>query len=66
MAVQSGPDIWTLDLQRATLTRLTSESGTYAVPVDTGRPPDRSRRSVAVARLNLWWQVADGTSPRNG
>ena len=64
---RSGPDIWTWDLQRATLTRLTSESGTDAVPVWT---PHGRRIVFASERgggaLNLWWQGLTAPAPPNG
>ena len=55
-------DLWSWDLRRATLTRLTSEPGLDSNPVWT---PD-GRRIIfnsdrAGGQLNLWWQAADGT-----
>ena len=58
-------DLWSWDLRRATLTRLTFEPGDDAFPMWT---PDGRRIIFASARagssgrlLNVWWQAADGT-----
>jgi serine/threonine-protein kinase len=55
-------DIWTGDLGRATLTRLTLDPGQDNFPLWT---PD-GRRIIfssdrGVGQPNLWWQAADGT-----
>jgi Tol biopolymer transport system component len=55
-------DLWSWDLRRATLTRLTFEPGQDLNPVWT---PDGRRIIFASDRaggvLNVWWQAADGT-----
>jgi Tol biopolymer transport system component len=55
-------DLWTWDLRRSTLTRLTFEPGQDGNPVWT---PDGQRiifnSDRAGGQLNAWWQAADGT-----
>jgi serine/threonine protein kinase len=54
-------DIWVWDIDRATLTRVTSDPANDAAPVWT---PDGQRLIFASQRAggiwNLWWQTADG------
>jgi len=55
-------DIWTWDLGRATLTRLTLDPGQDNFPLWT---PDGRRiifsSNRGLGQPNLWWQAADGT-----
>ena len=55
-------DLWSWDLRRATLTRLTFELGGDGLPVWT---PDSQRIIFSSDRAggvtNVWWQAADGT-----
>jgi serine/threonine protein kinase/Tol biopolymer transport system component len=54
-------DLWTWDLERQTMTRLTVDPGIDAWPVWT---PDSRRivfASMAGGPMNLWWRAADGS-----
>jgi serine/threonine-protein kinase len=54
-------DLWTWDLERNALTRLTFDPGIDAWPVWT---PDSRRivfASMAGGPMNLWWRTADGS-----
>jgi serine/threonine-protein kinase len=58
---EGNPDVWTYDLERGTLGRLTLEPGMEALPVWTSDGRRIAYSALVEGSLNLFWRRADGT-----